>query len=37
MLIYADDFSETPPFILKDADADDPFDNNGENRKKEIW
>jgi type II secretory pathway pseudopilin PulG len=37
MLIYADDFGETPPFIIKDADSDDPFDNNGANRRKETW
>jgi prepilin-type N-terminal cleavage/methylation domain-containing protein len=37
MIMYADEFGETPPFIIRDSDVDDPFDNNGENRKKETW
>ncbi|MBN1345610.1 MAG: prepilin-type N-terminal cleavage/methylation domain-containing protein [Phycisphaerae bacterium] len=37
MLIYADDFAESPPFIIRDADSDDPYDNGGENRRLETW
>jgi len=42
MLIYADDYNETLPFILKGCGSDPnwhdkPNDNSGANRRKETW
>jgi prepilin-type N-terminal cleavage/methylation domain-containing protein len=34
---YSDNYDETPPFIIKDSDVDDPLDNGGINRRKETW
>ncbi len=35
MLVYASDYDETPPFILRDAASDSPL--NAANRRKETW
>jgi hypothetical protein len=37
MFLYAEDFNQTPPFILRDAVNDSPMANGGENRLKETW
>jgi competence protein ComGC len=37
MTMYAEDYDGVPPFILRDAVADDPFSDGGANRRKETW